>query len=168
MGRRTSVLTLVIINVIVTLVVVVVVISLVNSQNANQPANQIVITVPVLITSTINPNTTQEIKIITATPMPGTPGVVQLPTGLIDNTGSGGTLPPIATIDPNILSGDSALQLTATSLPPNCILHTVAKMAKHRSASRSSTARTALNCWRSTGWMRTAHATGCICSPAMC
>ncbi len=84
MGRRGSVLTLVVINVIVTLVVAFGVMSVINSQNQNQPANQIVITVPVLITATIDANATEQVRIITATPRPGTPGVVALPTGLLD------------------------------------------------------------------------------------
>ncbi len=125
MGRRGSVLTLVIINVIVTLVVVFAVISIINSQNANQPANQVVITVPILITSTVNPDVTEVVRVVTATPQPGTPGVVALPTGLIDELDSTEFAAP--TIDPALIEGDAALQGTATALPENCILHTVAE-----------------------------------------
>src|SRR5512134_3552582 len=89
MGRRGSVLALVVINVFVTLVVAFIVISLVNSQNTNQPANQVVITVPVLITATRDPNVTDAVIIITATSMPGTPNVVNLPPDLL---GEGETL----------------------------------------------------------------------------
>ncbi len=123
MGRRGSVLTLVIINVIVTLVVAFAVMSIINSQNQNQPANQIVITVPVLITATIDPNATEQVRIITATPRPGTPGVVALPTGILD--GLDGTSAPFPTFDSESLSADTALQLTATALPENCILYTI-------------------------------------------
>ncbi|MFN8450790.1 MAG: lamin tail domain-containing protein [Anaerolineae bacterium] len=124
MGRRGSVLTLVVINVIVTLVVVFAAVSFINSQNANQPANQVVITVPVLITATSNGNATEEVRIVTATPLPGTPGVVALPTGLIESVdATAAALAP--TIDPSLISQDVALQGTATALPPNCILHTV-------------------------------------------
>ncbi len=123
MGRRGSVLTLVIINVIVTLVVAFGVMSVINSQNQNQPANQIVITVPVLITATMDANATEQVRIITATPRPGTPGVVALPTGILD--GLDGTRIPIPTFDAESLSADSALQLTATALPENCILYTI-------------------------------------------
>ncbi len=123
MGRRGSVLTLVIINVIVTLVVALGVMSVINSQTGSQSPNQIVITVPVLITATIDPNMTEQVRIITATPRPGTPGIVALPTGLLD--GLDGTSAPIPTFDAESLSADSALQLTATALPENCILYTV-------------------------------------------
>lgn len=124
MGRRGSVLTLVIINVIVTLVVVFAAVSFINSQNANQPANQVVITVPVLITSTRDANATEEVRIITATPLPGTPGVVALPTGLIEEVdATAAALAP--TINPSLIGEDAALAGTATALPPNCILHTV-------------------------------------------
>ena len=123
MGRRSSVLTLVIINVIVTLVVVFAVISIINSQNTAQTPNRIVITVPILITQTKDPNVTQTIRIVTATPQPGTPGFVALPTGLIDDLS--GTIAAAPTIDPSLLSGDSSLQLTVTSLPPHCIPYTV-------------------------------------------
>ncbi len=123
MGRRSSVLTLVIINVIVTLVVVFVVISIVNSQNAKQPGSQIVITVPILITATKDPNLTETIRIITATPLPGTPGVVSLPTGLLE--GLDGTIAAAPTIDPALFGEDNTLQLTATALPANCILYTI-------------------------------------------
>ncbi|HVU13703.1 MAG TPA: lamin tail domain-containing protein [Phototrophicaceae bacterium] len=122
MGRRASVLILVIINVIVTLVVVFVAVSFINSQNASQPTNRVVITVPVLITATQNPNQTEQVRIITASPAPGTPGVVQLPTGLIDDFG--GTF-EAATSDLSAIAGDSSLQETATSLPPHCILYTI-------------------------------------------
>ncbi len=125
MGRRSSVLTLVIINVIVTLVVVFVVISIINSQNASQPDNRVVITVPILITTTPQPQGTQVVRIVTATPLPGTPGFVALPTGLIDDLN--GTIAAAPTIDPALLAANVGLQGTATALPANCILHTVAE-----------------------------------------
>lgn len=123
MGRRGSVLTLLIINVIVTVVVAYGAIQFFNSRSGNQPANQVVITVPVLITSTVNPEATENIRIITATPLPGTPGIVSLPTGLLDELD--GTEAVVPTIDPALLEGDTALQETATALPENCVLHTV-------------------------------------------
>jgi len=123
MGRRGSVLTLIVINIVVTLIVVFIAVSFFNSQSANQPANRVVITVPVLITATTNPNQTEEVRIITATPLPGTPGVVQLPTGLIDDLG--GTIAAAPTIDPALFGADSSLQLTATALPADCLLYTI-------------------------------------------
>ena len=123
MGRRGSVLALVVINVIVTLVVAFVVISIINSQNTNQPANQVVITVPVLITATKDPNVTESVIIITATPLPGTPNIVLLPTGLLDGGDAQAANAP--TVDQALLDGNTFLQETATALPPNCILHTI-------------------------------------------
>jgi LysM repeat protein len=122
MGRRSSVLTLVVINIIVTLVVVFVAVSFINSQNASQPENRIVITVPILITTTPQ-SATQPVKVVTATPLPGTPGFVALPTGLIDDFN--GTVAAAPTIDPALLAANVGLQGTATALPQNCILHTV-------------------------------------------
>ena len=59
------------------------------------------------------------------TPLPGTPGVVSLPTGLIDSLNGMATAVP--SINPTLISGDLALQLTATALPPNCVLHRLAE-----------------------------------------
>jgi hypothetical protein len=123
MGRRASVLTLVIINIIVTLVVVFVAISVFNSRSDGPTTSQVVITVPVLITPTRDPNVTETVRIVTATPLPGTPGIVDLPTDLLDDIG--GTVASAPTIDPALIQGSSSLQQTATSLPANCILHTV-------------------------------------------
>ena len=114
---------LVIINVIVTLVVVFAVITIINSQGSKQPGNQIVITVPILITATKDPNLTETIKIITATPLPGTPGVVSLPTDIFD--GLSGTVAAAPTIDPSVFGSDNTLQQTATALPAHCILYTI-------------------------------------------
>lgn len=123
MGRRGSVLVLVIINVIVTVVVAYGAIQFFNSRSGSQSPQQVVITVPVLITSTVNPEVTENVRIITATPLPGTPGIVALPTGLLEELE--GTAAVVATIDPALLEGSSALQETATALPANCVLHTV-------------------------------------------
>lgn len=124
MGRRGSVLILVIINVIVTVVVAYGAIQFFNSRSGSQSPQQVVITVPVLITSTVNPEMTENVRIITATPLPGTPGIVALPTGLLEELE--GTAAVVPTIDPVLLAGSSALQETATALPENCVLHTVA------------------------------------------
>src|SRR5690606_2998938 len=86
-------------------------------------ANQVVITVPILITATQGAEATEVVRIVTATPLPGTPGVVALPTGLLDELS--GTAAVIPTIDPALIEGSTALQETATALPANCVLHTV-------------------------------------------
>ncbi len=87
-----------------------------------QAAPPEVIEVRVVVTATQGP--TQTPFIITATPPPGQ---VVLPTGLpLDTTGNfGATTGPAPTIDPTIIGASEALGLTATSLPANCILHTV-------------------------------------------
>lgn len=78
-----------------------------------------VIEVRVVVTAT--PGPTQTPYIITATPPPGQ---VFLPTGLpLDTTNAFSVTAP--TIDPTIIGASADLGLTATSLPPNCILHTV-------------------------------------------
>ena len=123
MGRRGSVLTLVIINVIVTLVVIFAVFAIAKPQFGSQQPQQVPMTVQILITATKDPNLTQTIKIITATPLPGTPGVVSLPTGLFD--GQDGTIAAAPTIDPAVFGENNTLQLTATALPANCILYTI-------------------------------------------
>lgn len=125
MGRRASVLTLVIINIIVTLIVVFVAISFFNSRSEGSSTTQVVITVPVLITSTRDPNATDAVRIVTATPLPGTPGTVLLPTDLLPELD--GTVAAAPTIDPALIASSAGLQQTATSLPANCVLHTVAE-----------------------------------------
>lgn len=80
------------------------------------------ITVEVIITATPDPNATPLVRIITATLQPGQ---VQLPTEVAGSLAGGGTPLAAATIDPTIIGADAAVGLTATVLPPNCILHTV-------------------------------------------
>lgn len=84
-----------------------------------------IITVPVLITATTDPNATAQVRVITATPPAGSIGM--LPTGLVDGeaAASGGLSTPPPTIDPELLGADAALRETVTALPDNCIMHTV-------------------------------------------
>lgn len=91
------------------------------SRPQSEAAPQI-ITVPVLITATVDPNATALVRVITATPPAGSIGM--LPTGLVDGGGSVSTAAP--TIDPELLGADAALRETVTALPENCIMHTVA------------------------------------------
>lgn len=83
-----------------------------------------VLTVPVLITATTDPNATPLVRIITATPPDG---VVVLPTGLIPTDLDSTEAVDAPTIDPQVLGADAALQQTATALPEGCILHTIAE-----------------------------------------
>lgn len=86
-----------------------------------------VLTVPVLITATTDPNATPLVRVITATPPDG---VVVLPTGLLVTPESGDSTQEAfvnaPTIDPAAFA-DAALAQTATALPENCILHTIAE-----------------------------------------
>jgi LysM repeat protein len=120
--RRLGQIGFILLNVIVSLVVVLVVISITNSGRAPEQ-DQIVITVPVLITATPNPNQfTQTPWLITTTPLPGTPRIGALPTGIIDATFD----PNAPTIDPALLESSELLQATAgTPLPENCVLYEI-------------------------------------------
>lgn len=121
--RRRSLVIFVILNVLISLAVAFGVINLMGSGN-QQSAGQVVITVPILITSTTDPNLTPFVKIITTTPLPGQPNTVALPTGLLTTPlSSEGT--PLPTFDPALTSNNPGLAGTVTALPPNCILHTV-------------------------------------------
>lgn len=85
-----------------------------------------IVTVPVLITATTDPDVTPQVIIITATPLPGQ--ISALPTGLFgDNDAAESTQAVAPTIDPAILEGDSVLQATVSALPENCIIHTLAE-----------------------------------------
>ena len=84
----------------------------------------VVWTVPVLITATQDPNAGPVVTIITATPLPGSIGV--LPTGVIEDAELAATEAPAPTIDQAILEGDSVLQATVTALPEHCIAHVLA------------------------------------------
>lgn len=119
--RRRSLIIFVILNVMISLAVAYGVISLMGPSTATAP-NQVVITVQILVTATPNPNATVPVKIITATPLPGTIG--QIPTGLFSTpVDANGT--PISTFDASIASENPGLQGTVTALPPGCILYTV-------------------------------------------
>ncbi len=83
-----------------------------------------IVTVPVLITATTDPDVTPQVIIITATPLPGQ--ISALPTGLFGDAAES-TQAVAPTIDPAILEGDSVLQATVSALPENCIIHTLAE-----------------------------------------
>jgi LysM repeat protein len=121
--RRRSLIAFVILNVLISLGVAYGVISVMNGQSRQQ-SSQIVITVPILVTATRDPNAAPQIKIITATPLPGTPASIgALPTGLLDVTVQNGS--PVPTLNATDLSINPGLQGTATALPQNCIIHVI-------------------------------------------
>lgn len=122
--RRRSPLPLIIVNVVISAIVAFAVITAVNS---NQPAREpqiIPVTVPILVTTTPNPNAEPQIRIITATPLPGT---VILPTGLVEGEELSLTRAPIATLDPEVVAQSVDLQGTVTALPSNCIPYAIAE-----------------------------------------
>ncbi len=122
--RRRTLISILVLNVLVTLGVVYVVNTVMNTGSQPLPQSQVVITVPILVTSTTDPNATPIVKIITATPLPGS--ISALPTGLIPTQSSGsGVDIPVNTLDAQALSANPGLEGTATALPPGCILHTV-------------------------------------------
>ncbi len=88
---------------------------------AIQSAAPQVVTVPIIITATRDPNATEVVRIVTTTPLPGSVG--PLPTGILE-TGSS-TAVSVATLDPELLGADAALQETVTSLPENCIPYAI-------------------------------------------
>lgn len=120
--RRRSLVTFVVLNVLISLGVALAVISALGPQNQGG-SQQVVITVPILMTATQDPNATRDVIIITATPMPGTQQAVGLPTGLFDGGNLSGS--PVATLDPNLLASNLSLQGTATALPQNCVPYVI-------------------------------------------
>ncbi len=125
--RRRSLITFVILNILITAVVIFAVSKLLNSNAPPPTTSQLVITVPILVTATTDPNAGPTIKIVTATPQPGT---VILPTGILV-TSDGSSAQSVGTIDANAVAinpGDGQSQSgITTALPDKCILHTLAE-----------------------------------------
>lgn len=123
--RRRSLIVFIILNVLISAGVVVGVLSLLNQGNTPVQSNQVIVTVPILVTATTDPNATPRVIIITATPLPGSVGV--LPTGILET--SPAPLPGLTTAEAQAINpasaGDSG-SAVATVLPENCILHTIA------------------------------------------
>lgn len=124
--RRRSLIMFVLLNVLITAAVIFAVTTFLNSNAPPPSTSQLVITVPILVTATIDPNAGPSIKIVTATPQPGT---VILPTGILSTPGTATSSESIGTIDANALAVNPAdaqsVGAAATVLPENCILHTL-------------------------------------------
>jgi len=120
MQRRGSIV-FIILNVIVTAAVAFIVVNVFANQSPTTSPVQVV-TVEIKITNTPDANSTPHIVIITATPLPGTPGSVTLPNDLIQ-TPDGVQEASLITAQPLPDGIDASIQGTATALPPNCILH---------------------------------------------
>jgi LysM repeat protein len=119
--RRRSLIFFLILNVIVSLSVVALALNVFDAQR-ERDQQPIVVTVPIILTATPDPNATVPVIILTATPMPGT---VILPTGLIEEFSAAQTRVPLPTIDEALLAQSQSLQGTATALPAGCILHEI-------------------------------------------
>ena len=98
-----------------------------NTPSSEQASSRL-ITVEVLVTATPDPNVTPLIQIVTATPLPGQPTAFatsvagNVTSSAVDSVDLTNNPPPTVNLT---LVGDSAspLSLTATALPPGCILH---------------------------------------------
>jgi LysM repeat protein len=84
-------------------------------------------TVVVVYTATRDPNATEEVRIITATPRPGE--VASIPTGVLDDATEEvtSTLSPRNTVPPELAEEDAALAGTLSVLPEGCITHVLAE-----------------------------------------
>lgn len=123
--RRRSLIMFVLLNVLITAAVIFAVTQFLNSNAPPPSTSQLVITVPILVTATTDPNAEPSIKIVTATPQPGT---VILPTGILTTPGTA-AVESVGTIDANAqaispIDGQSVAGV-ATVLPENCIVHTL-------------------------------------------
>ncbi|HYO89493.1 MAG TPA: lamin tail domain-containing protein [Candidatus Limnocylindrales bacterium] len=111
----------ILVNIIVSIIVVVVVVSVLNQRE--QPASTpLVVTVPVLITTT--PNAAQPQVIIVTATLPA--GQVILPTDIIGEIQLSGTRAPLPTLDETLIAttgAGAALAGTQAALPTNCIPH---------------------------------------------
>ena len=121
--RRRSWLPFIILNVIISAGVALGLFSILQQQ---APASQQIVTpliVEIVVTATRDLNATEAVRVITTTPLPGTIVANAIPTGLLETPNL--TSNPVSTIDPAIIGENTALQETATALPPGCILHTL-------------------------------------------
>lgn len=123
--RRRSLLTFIILNVLISLGVAIGAYTLLTRNEPPPTTGQIVVTVPILVTSTTDPNATPVVRIITATPLPGS---AVLPTGLFANTSVAETPGVPITLDAQALNPvtPEGAAGVAQVLPENCILHVVA------------------------------------------
>lgn len=129
--KRRRVLPLLIFNVIVSAVVMLGVLSFFcqgddclisfDQDSADRPVQ--LVTFEVKITTTPDPNVTEQIRIITATPMPGTPGVVEIPDEVRDATPGAGA--PVPTLPPESFNDLGLFQGDYEDLPQGCIPHTI-------------------------------------------
>jgi LysM repeat protein len=125
--RRVSGILFIIINIFVSVAVVLVVVSLLNrNQQPSADTAPMVITVPVVITATPNPNAGPTLIVVTATLQPNQ---VALPTNIIGEIASQTSstavgLPTLSGVSP-LSTSDTLLLDASTALPPGCITYTL-------------------------------------------
>ncbi|NDJ61592.1 MAG: LysM peptidoglycan-binding domain-containing protein [Chloroflexi bacterium] len=135
--RRRSLLVVLLLNVLVTLGVLVIALQVLNPQSGGGSPNSIVITVPVIVTATTDPNITPNVIVITATLQPGqVPLPSEIETEVAANPNPAVDLSPGATLPGGGAPDAGAPEATgeaapgagaaaAGALPENCILHVV-------------------------------------------
>lgn len=122
MRKRTFFL-IVVLNILITMGVAYAVISLTSQPTTSTSGQPMVITVPVLVTATTDPNAGPVVRVITATPLPGSIGA--LPTGILETTQPGAANSTLGAEAQGVQPGGEETGFATTALPPNCILHTV-------------------------------------------
>ena len=118
MQRRGGLIAFVILNILISLAVAFGVISFFGAQNPPQSPVQFV-TSQVIVTATPDPNATIAVRIITATPQPGSqptlPPVVSLPTDLLGTSGAQSAVVTLDATTIGVISASDSLAATATS-----------------------------------------------------
>ncbi|HLU11227.1 MAG TPA: lamin tail domain-containing protein [Oceanobacillus sp.] len=116
--RRRSLILFVIVNVFVSLGVVLIVLSVLRPSNQGTTQQPMVVTVPLIITSTPDPNIGPTIIVVTATPRASE---VFLPPDIETEIALQETSVPIPTLDATVLEQSVELRETTTALPGNCV-----------------------------------------------
>lgn len=89
---------------------------------ANTEPAEVLVTFPVIVTSTQNPNITPQIVVVTATPEEGR---ADIPPDVREGTPLAEA--PAPTIDPTLLDEDGQFEGSVDQLPEQCIQHTIAE-----------------------------------------
>lgn len=114
--RRRGMILFLLLNVLVSVGVAFGIISTFGSEGGE--AQERLVTFVVFITPSPDPDATEAVRVVTATPEPGR---ANIPADVREGAGSD----PFATIDPELLDADGNFIGSSASLPENCIVHTV-------------------------------------------
>jgi LysM repeat protein len=123
--RRRSLVIFVVLNVLISLGVAAAVITLFNRNSQPTPTSLTIQTVQILVTATIDPNVTPNVRIITATPLPGQ--VAGLPDDLLQTPVASTTSLDTLNAQGIVPEEGTPIAGVVTALPENCILHTIAE-----------------------------------------